>query len=109
MPLISRWILLLWRQIRIAASTTKIIAIDGSPVRQKMASGEMMVLLTDGFFEWENDAGEEYGIDRTAEMVRRHADEPATRLIEILYDDVRRFAGESPQSDDLTSLVIRKL
>ncbi len=74
-----------------------------------MVSGDMMVLLTDGFFEWENQLGEQFGISRLQELIRKHKGLPARKLIRELYHEVISFAGDVPQNDDLTALVVRKL
>ena len=79
-----------------------------APAQLSLEPGDMMVVVTDGFFEWESRSGEEYGIHRVAAMVSRHRNEPAAALIEALYADVRRFVGDEVQSDDLTALVIKR-
>ncbi len=78
------------------------------PVSLPMALGDMMVVVTDGCFEWRNEEGEEYGIDRLAEAVRRHRNEPAATMICRLNDELARFVGPVPQPDDLTALVIKR-
>jgi phosphoserine phosphatase len=73
-----------------------------------MTSGDMMVVVTDGFFEWENETGEQYGVARLCEDIRRCRESSASELIEQLYMSILRFVGNAPQTDDLTALVIRK-
>ncbi len=77
--------------------------------RFTMEPGDLMVLLTDGFFEWENEQGEEFTIERIQEIIRQHHAAPAAEIIQAMYDAVIDFVGEAPQNDDLTALVIRKL
>ena len=77
--------------------------------RFTMASGDIMVFLTDGFFEWANESDEEFGIERIQDVIRGHIDRPAEEIIDAMHTAVRRFAGDAPQSDDLTALVIRRL
>jgi phosphoserine phosphatase len=78
------------------------------PILQPMTPGDTMLIVTDGFFEWENEDGEQYGINRLKEELQRCREKPATELIEQLYLSVLRFVGNAPQSDDLTALVIKK-
>jgi phosphoserine phosphatase len=80
-----------------------------APERFTMASGDLMVLLTDGFFEWEDETGEPFGMERIREVLREDLDRPAAEMIAAMHDAVRRFANGTPQIDDLTALVIRKL
>jgi serine phosphatase RsbU (regulator of sigma subunit)/pSer/pThr/pTyr-binding forkhead associated (FHA) protein len=63
--------------------------------------GDTLVLYTDGVSEARNPAGDLYGIDRVRGTVQRAAEE-VQALGEALLHDVKRFAGERPQSDDLT-------
>lgn len=79
-----------------------------APEKFRMTAGDVMVLLTDGFFEWENAKGEEFGIERVQEVLRQNLDRPAEEMIAAMYDAVKHFAGGTPQADDLTALVIRK-
>ncbi len=68
----------------------------------------MMILVTDGFFEWENTEGEQLGIERLIEVAREHRDAPARTLIDRLTEATRRFGAGVAQADDLTALVIKK-
>ena len=66
-------------------------------------------MLTDGLYEWENDTGRPFGLERLGESVRRRADDPAAHLIRGVYQDVLAHAGRVPQIDDLTAMVIKRL
>ena len=71
--------------------------------------GDMLVLLTDGFFEWANAADEPFGSERVTELVHRHRDASAAELIDMLYRAVVDFSGGTPQGDDLTAVIIKRL
>lgn len=81
----------------------------GEPDQFKLASGDMMVLVTDGFFEWQNDAKEQYGMERLYQVLRRHGDRPAAEIIQRLYESVVAFAGGTVQADDLTAVIVKRL
>ncbi|MCP3905972.1 MAG: SpoIIE family protein phosphatase [Planctomycetes bacterium] len=70
--------------------------------------GDVLVLTTDGFFEWANDAGELYGTDRLEEFVRTHHQLTSDELIATLHQSVLAHADGTEQADDLTALVIRR-
>lgn len=70
--------------------------------------GDALVLLTDGFFEWANDAGELFGVERLERSIQRHGALSARELIAALYRDVKDFAGGTAQLDDLTAVVVRR-
>ncbi len=77
--------------------------------RFTMVSGDLMMFVTDGFFEWENGREEEFGIPRMLEVFRQHRDRSAQEIIRAMYHAVKDFVGRVPQSDDLTAVVVRKL
>ncbi len=77
--------------------------------RFTMASGDLTMFVTDGFFEWENHRGEEFGIPRMLDVLRENLDRSSEDIIRAMYRAVKQFAGSEPQSDDLTALVVRKL
>ncbi|MEM6391894.1 MAG: PP2C family protein-serine/threonine phosphatase [Planctomycetota bacterium] len=82
---------------------------DGvEPVVHHLAEGDAFVLITDGFFEWANAAGEQFGTDRLRRSLGRHGERSGVTLIRALLDDVEAFAGGTAQPDDLTAVVIRR-
>ena len=68
-----------------------------------------MLLATDGFFEWENDQGEQFGVQRIEGAMRASRDSAASVIISHLYDAVIRFSNGTKQQDDLTAVVIKGL
>lgn len=47
-----------------------------------------------------------YGMERTEAALNRFAMENPKGILEEIREDVRRFAGEAKQSDDLTMLCL---
>jgi serine phosphatase RsbU (regulator of sigma subunit) len=75
-----------------------------------LAPGDALVLVTDGFFECSNPAGERLGADRLADAIRRHRALTAGELIQRLYAEVVAFSGDgATQADDLTAVVIKRV
>lgn len=70
--------------------------------------GDAVILLTDGFFETTNSAGEQYGVERVAQVLRSRAGLPLDALIRDLNDDISRFSGNAPPADDLTAVFVRR-
>ena len=70
--------------------------------------GETIVLYTDGVTEAMNGDGEEFGIDRLRGLFvgvpPRHPKEANKAILEA----VSTFAGDTPQSDDITCLTLRR-
>jgi serine phosphatase RsbU (regulator of sigma subunit) len=78
------------------------------PARLQLGEGDLVVLATDGFFEWENDQGEEFGIQRMQCVIRSFRDSAPREIIAKLYQSVMSFGG-STQRDDLTAVIIKRL
>lgn len=74
-----------------------------------MAPGDMLLLVTDGFFEWTNDASEQYGVERLVAFMRTHRGLDAAAFIAALHEDVLAHAAGTPQADDLTAFVVRRV
>ena len=81
----------------------------GQPQKIRLAAGDLLVLLTDGFWEWENAQDEDVGIPRLQEAIRAARHLPASQIISSLYEAVLRFAGGTRQMDDLTAVVVKRL
>ncbi len=77
--------------------------------RIEMAVDDVLVLLTDGFFEWTRADGEQYGIERLKEMIIKAGDRPPAELIQAIRRDVEIYADGAPQADDLTAVIIRRV
>jgi phosphoserine phosphatase RsbU/P len=81
--------------------------LDPAPPVQ-LAPGDMVVLLTDGFYEYLNKQGQAYGNERVAEGVKRHRHLPAKGVLDQVLTDLRAFAAGAPQLDDLTALIVKR-
>jgi hypothetical protein len=72
-----------------------------------VASGDVLVLHSDGIYETRSTAGEDYGLDRLAEVVRVHGTGTAEELRDAILTDVSSFRGTPEASDDVTIVVCR--
>jgi sigma-B regulation protein RsbU (phosphoserine phosphatase) len=79
------------------------------PVSLTLSAGDVVVMATDGFYEWENESGHQFGFDRLNDVVRRHARDGAAQVIRSLHREVSAYANGVRQADDLTAVVIRRL
>ena len=87
-----------------------IVPYDGSSVSRviEFAPGDVLLLTTDGFFEWVNDDNKQYGTDRLQDFLREHHGRPPAQMIEHMHADVLRFANGTSQLDDLTAVVVKR-
>jgi catechol 2,3-dioxygenase-like lactoylglutathione lyase family enzyme len=79
---------------------------DCSIEERRFFSGDTFALYTDGVTESFNDAGEEFGVQRLIESLRRHCQQPSAVLVASIINDVRKFSPHE-QSDDMTLVVAK--
>ncbi len=72
-----------------------------------LEKGDMALFYTDGITEAENAAGEEFGCERLAGIVRETAALPAREMVREIDKQVGTFIGATPQGDDRTLLLLR--
>jgi len=75
----------------------------------QLQAGDMVVLATDGFFEWQNDRGEQFGTERLEDVIRSSKHLDPREIIAKLYDAVTAFSNGTKQQDDLTAVIIKRL
>lgn len=78
-------------------------------VKLEMKTGDMALLITDGFLEWENPREEQFGSNRLAEVVKPHRHEEPETIIAELYDAALKFSEGTRQKDDLTAVLIKRI
>ena len=72
----------------------------------QLDAGDLLVLYTDGLTEASNPAGQCFGRRRLAEAIRSRLGVDASELKDDLLAEVRGFAADGPQADDLTLVVL---
>lgn len=73
-----------------------------------LEQGDILTLYTDGVSEQENEAEEQFSVDRLKAMVLQDEYETAPAIVDGVADAVSRWAGTKEQEDDLT-LVVAKI
>ena len=79
------------------------------PSSRDLEPGDILALMTDGVYEYENRDGEQFGEARVGGIIRENRDEPMARLVERIVAAVDQFAQGAPQNDDMTILLVRRL
>jgi len=87
-----------------------IMEIDGQQesANLQLEPGDILALISDGVYEYNNSAREEFGEDRVAGVFRDHHHLPMDGLSDRLIHAVMAFAGEAPQEDDITLVLVRR-
>jgi PAS domain S-box-containing protein len=73
-----------------------------------VASGDRVVLYTDGLLEVWNRAGEELGVEGLEDIVRRHAARPAAELKQSILREIEAWR-QGPPTDDISLVVVEML
>ena len=79
------------------------------PAPIQMKPGDVFGLLTDGFFEYFDARGEEFGSERVCDFFGQNHTRPMDQFISGLRETVDAFAEGAPQLDDMTAIVLRRL
>jgi sigma-B regulation protein RsbU (phosphoserine phosphatase) len=72
-----------------------------------IGSGDVIVMYTDGVTESINAKEELFGEERLNAIIRKTARLSAQEILDRILSGVREFAGDMPQFDDITLLVIK--
>jgi len=73
-----------------------------------LASGDIMVLYTDGVTEAANAEGKEFSGSRLADVVRTLQGRPVKEINDGVLESVVRFSGFDHQRDDLTLVTVKR-
>jgi phosphoserine phosphatase RsbU/P len=72
----------------------------------ELMPGEPVVFYTDGVTEAENRLGEQFGLERLSDLVRRNPSLSAQELMNNIYDATSNFCSDD-FNDDVTILVVK--
>ena len=88
------------------------LGVMGDPVwetaRIRLEPGDTLLLFTDGLTEAEDGDGNEYGVERLAQLLGRHRATPLGELGSEILADLGGFLGGAGRKDDLSLLAIRR-
>lgn len=74
----------------------------------EMRGGDLLALYSDGVTEAYDEAENEWGDERLLRCLRSVADQTAEATVARVIEDLDRFAGDAPQHDDITMMVIKR-
>ena len=95
-----------------SASTVPLGILDDPPFEEpppiELAPGDLFVLLTDGFYEYQDATGDQFGNDRVGAVITEYAKRSAQQIMDALLEATMRFAAGAPQVDDLTAVIVKR-
>jgi PAS domain S-box-containing protein len=69
--------------------------------------GDILALLTDGADEATNEAGDFFGLEEVIRVIREHRDRPAAEIVQAIYEEVRAYAVNPQDLDDVTAIIVK--
>lgn len=95
-------------EIAFAATPLGTLGIEYDQREVVLASGDTVLLLTDGFPELQNEAGQQLGyVGALEEFAAAATKGSAAEVIAALADAAHNWHGEQPPNDDITFVVVR--
>ncbi len=79
---------------------------NARPAKITLSEGDMIVIVTDGILEQNNQALEDFGILRLARIVAAYRDKGLVRMKDEIVSAVHIFRKSQPQLDDITILLM---
>jgi phosphoserine phosphatase len=93
-------------------TTFPLAAMSGRAPRASMsmalAPGDVLVLLSDGIYEYHDASGEMFGEERVSTLVAANRFRAAAEISSLLLAEVAEFAQGAPQEDDITVLLLKR-
>jgi serine phosphatase RsbU (regulator of sigma subunit)/anti-sigma regulatory factor (Ser/Thr protein kinase) len=84
------------------------LAAARAAVTLALEPGDLVVLLSDGFYEQLDPAGEPFGEARVEALVRERHEEGAEAVRAAVLAAVDAHAAGAPQADDMTAVILRR-
>ncbi len=70
--------------------------------------GDVLVIFSDGVTEAMSSEREQFGENTLTELLRTSTVSAADKIVEKIVTAVRKHAGDAPQHDDITAVVVRR-
>jgi phosphoserine phosphatase RsbU/P len=74
-----------------------------------LAPGDVLGLISDGVYEYEDRTRGQFGEQRVAELIRRLQHRPMAEVAESLLGALQEFGRGAAQADDITIVLLRRL
>jgi sigma-B regulation protein RsbU (phosphoserine phosphatase) len=73
-----------------------------------MQAGDLIAIYSDGVTEAVNDSEEEFGEDRLAQLLVKHRELCAEKIISAVNESLAEWTGAAPPDDDITLVIVRR-
>jgi phosphoserine phosphatase len=99
-----------WRSYRPTSFPLGAMAVAAArkSAAMELAPGDVLVLLSDGVYEYHDAAGEMFGEERVKRVIGEHRGGTMEQARIALLEAVAGFANGAPQEDDITVLLVKR-
>jgi len=80
----------------------------GPAVSVKLETGDILGLISDGIYEYENEVGLQFGQKGVASVINAMPGGKAQELVSAIMHAARMHGGRAPQADDITIVLVRR-
>jgi phosphoserine phosphatase len=80
-----------------------------APHCAEMEPGDILGLISDGIYEYENETGEQFGRKGVMRVLDDNPNADAQELVDKIMEAARDHGGSAPQADDITIVLARRL
>ncbi len=98
--------------IRLSTGGVVLGAMKGLKMNEKtidLQAGDLLVLYTDGITEAINQQEDQFGEERLIELLKENQELSSGDLKNLIIDQVYDFASRTPQADDITLMVLKRV
>jgi phosphoserine phosphatase len=81
----------------------------GDPVVAKMEPGDIFGVISDGIYEYENEAGDQFGQAGLIQIMDGYTGDGMGGLVQEIMQATYAHGGNVPQADDITIVLIQRL
>lgn len=74
---------------------------------ERVGTGDLLYLFTDGVSEALNSEGEQFTEERLEQVLRSNSTFTASEILESIRKEIALFVGDSPQSDDIAQVCVK--
>ena len=79
------------------------------PEKSLLDPGDIFGLISDGIYEYENEAGVQFGRQGVMKVLDENLGASAQELVDRIMAAAREHGGTAPQADDITIVLVRRL
>jgi len=77
--------------------------------RTQLQPGDLLLLYSDGVTEATDLQDDEFGMDRTIDVLRAFREQSAAAIVNAVLQHIDQFAGAAPQHDDITLMALKRI